>query len=511
MKLWNTIIAAAILFALCVSSVLAADGDPTKMGNSTAVTSTIGGTTGNLSVNNATVRGNLYVVGSGYINASQICTAGNGICSVGGSGGGNVTAVGSIAGRIGYYSNTTNLNSSTLNQTSTTNVTSLGNFTVNGDFSMVTYPVSCPGNNTFMTQFTGLTSVCTQLNLSALNFVQNCGAGTVVQNITANGIQCVTDQTGAGGSFSNGSTIYVASPFNITGTGTNNVTATWNGSGMLWRWSLQDSGANMKLLNPSSSTVFQCNKDTNGCTIQNLIATSSYNGAVALTATGASGMTVNIAEFKNSSGSVLASVMPNGTINASKGIVINETTCTNGLLTRADGTVYCSSTAGGSGAMTKVNSVTFSNSNNTQYIIAQGNVSASCQAYMICVNFYQNSSSAQGALGIRVNDVSAGSYKSNRVAYSTLSNPSTDTSFQFQASGTGTNDYSGCVTISRATTAQADLMATGPIASSDQVIWFGGRVASGTLTNASIGMYNASTSSANANLTGTAVAYCLTT
>lgn len=158
--------------------------------------------------------------------------------------------------------------------------------------------------------------------------------------------------------------------------------------------------------------------------------------------------------------------------------------------------------------MVLVRNITFTNSNASQYIIAQGDVSTSCNTYHICVNIYQNGSTAQGTLGLRVNDISSGSYKNNRVQYSTNANTNTDTSFGFHAVSSGTNDFFGCFDIPRVKNPQGDLLAAGGIASSDQEFWWGGRVAaSSDLTNASLGLYNL-TAQMNGNLTGTAEAYC---
>jgi hypothetical protein len=155
-----------------------------------------------------------------------------------------------------------------------------------------------------------------------------------------------------------------------------------------------------------------------------------------------------------------------------------------------------------------VRNITFANSNASQYIIAQGDVSANCNTYRVCLNIYQNNSGNQGSLGIRVNDISTGAYKANRLSYSTLANPNTEPAWMFQAQSTGSQDFFGCVNIGRQLNSQGDLLLAGTITGSDQIVFWGGRnAASGALTNVSLGVYN-TTGQASTNLTGTAEAYC---
>jgi hypothetical protein len=195
---------------------------------------------------------------------------------------------------------------------------------------------------------------------------------------------------------------------------------------------------------------------------------------------------VNVTGTVNSSGQyVFGNVNVTGTVNATK-LYVN----------------------GKSDSDFLVRTIVLNNSNQTTYIVAQGDVDSTCDYYRVCLNMYKNSSTSVGALGLRVNDVSS-SYKNNILAYSTLANPSTDTGFMFQAVATGSNDFFGCVNIGRWLNSQGDLLASGPVQGSDQTVWFGGRVAaSGNLTNVSISALNSSASGAG-NLTGFATAYCL--
>jgi len=116
------------------------------------------------------------------------------------------------------------------------------------------------------------------------------------------------------------------------------------------RWtalSIQDSGANLKMIDPDGAVICTLNKDSDSQVCTNVGATSSYNGATALTVTGASGLTVDLAQFKNSSGTVMIRVEANGTLNASKGIRTNLSNC-DVLNTSADGTLQCDTDGGGS-------------------------------------------------------------------------------------------------------------------------------------------------------------------
>lgn len=202
------------------------------------------------------------------------------------------------------------------------------NLTVGGNFSMGNSPAVCPGNNTFMTQFTGLTSTCTQVNVSAFNFIGTCAAGTVVQNVTATQLQCVAVTSG----FTNNSNIVVQAPLNITSSGVLDTALAFNGSGVLWRLIVQNSGANLKILTPAGAVPFSVSNSAGSITMQNVEADSSYNGATAMLIKAASGMTVDMFQVQDSTGLVLMRVDKNGTLNASRASIDRIITGTNGMV-----------------------------------------------------------------------------------------------------------------------------------------------------------------------------------
>ena len=144
-------------------------------------------------------------------------------------------------------------------------------------------------------------------------------------NITTGNLTGQKGDTGAaGGGSVNGSDINV-NRLNITTA--SDAMVTFNSSGFTWRTAMQLTGANFRILDPDGSVLADFNKNSDSATFLNLFASSSYNGAVAFTATGASGQTVDLAQFKNSSGSVLARVNGSGVVNASQGLCLGTDTC----------------------------------------------------------------------------------------------------------------------------------------------------------------------------------------
>lgn len=128
----------------------------------------------------------------------------------------------------------------------------------------------------------------------------------------------------SGGGSVNGSDINV-NRLNITTA--SDAMVTFNSSGFTWRTAMQLTGANFRILDPDGAVLADFNKNSDSATFLNLFASSSYNGAVAFTATGASGQTVDLAQFKNSSGSILARVNGSGVVNASQGLCLGSDTC----------------------------------------------------------------------------------------------------------------------------------------------------------------------------------------
>lgn len=143
-------------------------------------------------------------------------------------------------------------------------------------------------------------------------------------NITSGNLTGAKGADGAGGGSVNGSDINV-NRLNITTA--SDAMVTFNSSGFTWRTAMQLTGANFRIIDPDGTVLGDFNKNSDSATFLNLIGTASYNGAVPFTVTGASGQTADLAQFKNSSGTVLVRVNGSGVLNASQGICLGSDTC----------------------------------------------------------------------------------------------------------------------------------------------------------------------------------------
>ncbi len=129
----------------------------------------------------------------------------------------SITTYPNSAERIGVYQSNLVLNSANNNNVGIGITTPSEKLTVNGNLSATNAYVTNLNATTTMYEAgsrvcTGANGLC-NLSLSTIDtnmgnaskHVANCGVNTVIQNITATGIQCVSDQTGGGGGGTNGS------------------------------------------------------------------------------------------------------------------------------------------------------------------------------------------------------------------------------------------------------------------------------------------------------------------
>lgn len=80
-----------IITLTIITVVTAADGDPSRFGNSTSATVWVGGTNGNV-----TALGNISANGNVYAGGSVVCTATNGLCGAAGANGGWINTTGTV-------------------------------------------------------------------------------------------------------------------------------------------------------------------------------------------------------------------------------------------------------------------------------------------------------------------------------------------------------------------------------------------------------------------------------
>ena len=154
---------------------------------------------------NSSFSDNVNITGTLFVGNSPVCTVGNMLCN------GNFTLniTNNITNNITYNITNNITYNYTYNYTTTdAEIMSLGyNHTSDIQtlftkiFATLTQLTSIGNWSADKSNFYNNTYVDSLGNAS--KFIGNCGSGTVVQNITASGLQCVIDQAGSGGSINN--------------------------------------------------------------------------------------------------------------------------------------------------------------------------------------------------------------------------------------------------------------------------------------------------------------------
>jgi hypothetical protein len=170
------------------------------------------------------------------------------------------------------------------------------------------------------TGFTGTTCASAQSsdgnsNVTAFTYTE---ASRLLQ-LTQNGGATTIFNATLSGFLANASTGSNLQNLKVNGTDPNIYLNDTDDSADQWTIRLASSGDLFDIVSPSSAVILQLNKNTAGATIQNIIASASYNGAIPLLAKGASSQTANLLVVEDSGGSDYFFVNGSGAVNITTG------------------------------------------------------------------------------------------------------------------------------------------------------------------------------------------------
>lgn len=166
------------------------------------------------------------------------------------------------------------------------------------------------------------------INLSSRAMADVCPAGQVVMNSTISGVQCVALTVGTGGNpfdqVLNKSSAVTFSLVNISQDVSPGIRFNDTRANMSYLFQTSTSGTLFNFATPGGAIVIQMDNTGSGVNLQNPVGTASYNGAFALVLKAASAQQANILEIRNSTGTVLVSVVANGSVNATQGVCLSD-------------------------------------------------------------------------------------------------------------------------------------------------------------------------------------------